>query len=423
MAEIHDTFLELGSVDSAHERHGDGKSSSISTTTKTNVHTNTSEVTVSITVSKTCKRVIYVSIALSVAALMGVLLVVLSSSSDSRVVTINVPVWKSSATLDYSIFREGRNSELVRAISVVGGGTDEDRNTEANLQHYILGSEGIDDAVNHAVNNMFPFFGRITSENLSVYENGEPQPIFGSFPIVSTSVQSETDSSWEFSLLNRAWRGNITSVTANVVTFQAVERKINSNHAPTTYILDYSLDVGAGFLGHMTLTETQANPTKKRQEKKIFDLTLNKHSPAGSYSGKAFFVRATDILDRIYSNNDTMHTSMSKGNAESNETFSVGQHRKDGPWDFLVYSVDATVDCMKGNKASLTLTGMNNDGSVAPIALDKSFARCVQETASTGTIAQPLTPQYIVSAKLAGGSTTLRLRIAGGLLYTYTVKP
>ena len=84
----------------------------------------------------------------------------------------------------------------------------------------------MDDAVNHAVNNMFPFFGRVTLDNLSVYENGEPQPIFGTFPIVSTR---KGDVSWDFSLLGKAWRGRITSVTPSVVTFQAEERMESEN--------------------------------------------------------------------------------------------------------------------------------------------------------------------------------------------------
>ncbi len=276
----------------------------------------------------------------------------------------------------------------------------------------------MDDAVNHAVNNMFPFFGRVTLDNLSVYENGEPQPIFGTFPIVSTR---KGDVSWDFSLLGKAWRGRVTSVTPSVVTFQAVERAESENGEngdemaiDTTHTLDYSLDVAAGFVGHMTLIEIRmsadAAPTKTQT--KIFDMTLNKHLPAGSYVGKAFFVRATDIFERRYSNDST-----TKSNKNKNETFSVGQHRKDGSWDFLVYSVDATVACMEGNKATLTLTGVG-DGVTR---MDKSFARCVKEAATTGTIAQPIAAQYKVSTQLLGKSTALRLRVAGGLLYTYTV--
>ena len=78
---------------------------------------------------------------------------------------ITIPKWGRGAVFDYSVYTwEGagreKSSQLVKAINV----------GEDTAKHqYTLGSDTLEDAVEHAVRNGFPFFGRVTTEDLRVY--------------------------------------------------------------------------------------------------------------------------------------------------------------------------------------------------------------------------------------------------------------
>ncbi len=326
-------------------------------------------------VTRTCKRrALFAVVCVAAAAAAAALAVALRAPPETPAPNILVPEWKTGATLDYSLFTAaaGGRSELVRAV-----------NTGRDTGHYVLASDTMEDAVSHAVENNFPFFGRVSVDNLSVYENGIPQRIFGSFPITSPVVAGE----WTFSLLGRKWQARATRVTTASVTFRATSPSAT---------LDYSLDVRAGFIGHMRLTDTAGV--------RLLDISLN--NADDGYSGDAFFVRATDLFDQTF-------------NSTRAATLSVGAHRSDGDWDMLVYSLDVNVDCdaSQGSMASVTLEEAHGGAS----RLDKSFARCVEEQATTGTVTKPLSDEYRVAVVAAGRRTALRLRIAGGLLHKYTV--
>ena len=62
---------------------------------------------------------------------------------------------------------------------------------------YMLGISSEAEAQRHAVINHNPFLGRVTMDGLSVYENGDPQPVFN-FPW-------EIGNTWEFRLLGQDW--------------------------------------------------------------------------------------------------------------------------------------------------------------------------------------------------------------------------
>merc|ERR1711920_547036 len=134
---------------------------------------------------------------------------------------------------------------------------------------------------------------------------------------------------------------------------------------------------------------------------------LHDYKPNG-FKGTAFFVRATDIFD----------ASWSATSQQEEQSFAAGQHRTDGPWDMLVYVADVDVGCGDGtNAASLKLSG--NKSQIA--SLDRTFAACKTGQTELGTIKQPLDGTYKVTVSLSGSSTAMRLRVAGGLLFNYTV--
>ena len=75
---------------------------------------------------------------------------------------------------------------------------------------YMLGISSEREAQRHAVINHNPFLGRVTIDALSVYENGDPQPVFN-FPW----TEEET---WQFTLLGENWMAETTgSINGKVI--------------------------------------------------------------------------------------------------------------------------------------------------------------------------------------------------------------
>ena len=69
---------------------------------------------------------------------------------------------------------------------------------------YMLAISSEREAKRHAVLNHNPFLGRITHDNLSAYENGEPQSVLN-FPL-------ELGKSWSFTLLGIDWSTEVSGV-------------------------------------------------------------------------------------------------------------------------------------------------------------------------------------------------------------------
>ena len=69
---------------------------------------------------------------------------------------------------------------------------------------FMLGISSEGEAQRHAVINHNPFLGRVTMDGLSVYENGEPQPVFN-FP------WDEGDT-WSFTLLGQDWVAKTSNI-------------------------------------------------------------------------------------------------------------------------------------------------------------------------------------------------------------------
>lgn len=326
---------------------------------------------------------------------------------------LRVPEWETGATFDYSFTRLQRGpsgawqnvSKSVRAV-----------NTGKNpaTHQYMLAADQAERALEHAVLNGFPFFGRVASSDLGVYEDGAPQPLFGFWPIKAPSGLPESVAPWHFRLFQIDWQGVVVGFEpkgghngAPLIKFQASERS-SVRGAAGNHFLKYELDLGAGFLKHLSLSDLVTGETQ-------LEMKLDAFQPTG-FKGTAYFVRATDLFDGAWPSN----TSVAPSETEANEfgtAFDIGQHRTDGAWDMLVYVSHVTVGCDETSAASVKLTGR---GSLR-VALDHSFAACQTDAASYGTILQPRDEEYGVAVSLTGAKTRMRLRIAGGFWYNYTI--
>ena len=78
---------------------------------------------------------------------------------------------------------------------------------------FMLGISSEAEAQRHAVINHNPFLGRVTMDGLSVYENGEPQPVFN-FPW-------EVGNTWNFRLLGQDWSASTDNIYNGEVTVSA----------------------------------------------------------------------------------------------------------------------------------------------------------------------------------------------------------
>ena len=89
-----------------------------------------------------------------------------------------------------------------------------------------------------------------------------------------------------------------------------------------------------------------------------------------------------------------------------------------------MHVIDARVDCAAGSAAARAASAAAASSSARP-AIVRRLAACQDESGALGTIvateSAPLDEAYTVSAEITGNATRLRLRVAGGLLYTYTV--
>jgi hypothetical protein len=282
-------------------------------------------------------------------------------------------------------------------------------------------------AVEHAVLNGFPFFGRITADHLAVYENGVPQRMFGSWPI-TPAEDDQPASSWEFALFGVDWTGRLIHYNANggvgnagLLVFEAKQRVIanvsgsSSGEQPVSS-LAYTLDLGVGFLTELKRTDADGTP--------VLTMSLDDHTLSGYY-GEAYFVRASDLFDQRWSGGHGVDAGASEGGEVDGVDFELGTHDSGKAWDLLAYVADIKVGCSASDRASYTLVAQSDPNTPVIGAIGR---RCETAAVSVGTIGtvqetDELDPAYTVTVAVAGSESTVRLRVAGGLLFTYSVRP
>ena len=106
---------------------------------------------------------------------------------------------------------------------------------------FMLGISSEGEAQRHAVINHNPFLGRVTMDGLSVYENGDPQPVFN-FPWA-------VGNTWNFRLLGQDWSANTDNIYNGEVSVSATSSE--------DHTLSYVFSGREGFIKNLLWTDNE----------------------------------------------------------------------------------------------------------------------------------------------------------------------
>ena len=203
-----------------------------------------------------------------------------------------------------------------------GFGEDSTRLVVADIREedglFMLGISSEGEAQRHAVINHNPFLGRVTMDGLSVYENGDPQPVFN-FPW-------EVGNTWNFRLLGQDWIANTENIFNGEVTVTATSAE--------DHTLRYVFSGREGFIKSLLWTDNGG----------VDHLQMNLNEKKTDYSGDVFFYRAGDIHDNLYEENDQ----------EIYDTFLDEGYSPNEAWDTLVWYLDVEIS-QQGGSGSLSI--------------------------------------------------------------------
>lgn len=242
---------------------------------------------------------------------------------------------------------------------------------------YRLGISNVEGAQRHAVFNHNPFLGRVTQDGLSVFEEGEAQPVFN-FPWV-------VGDTWTFTLLGQQWSATTESIYDGVVDIEATS---SDGHR-----LEYSFSGRAGFLDSFVWMDDNGNEQLRMQ------LTQVKTG----YEGDVHFYRARDLLDSTYESNDN----------DVYDSFLDNGHPDGTNWDVLVWYIDVTV--ADGGSGSIT---MNDHTGASP--LFRAWGSGATESGAVGTVPSN-SGDYSLTVNLRGQSSMLHFRVAGAAVTQWTL--
>jgi len=244
---------------------------------------------------------------------------------------------------------------------------------------YMLAISSLTEARRHAVLNHNPFLGRITHSDLSAFENGISQPVL-KFPI-------EMGESWTFTLFSTEWTASVTGVSGDSATIAA--------SALDGSRLDYVYDGDVGFFSSF-IWKDQTGAERLR---------MMLSDQGKGHTGDVYFVRGGDLFSETWEDTGT--------DLEFRDTFLVSDHPSDGEWDEMIYFIDA--ECGSGSAISLTLRD-----HLSVSALERIWGPGASEMGTLGTIPYP-SGEYTLTATFTGGSTFLRVMIAGGITSSWSI--
>jgi hypothetical protein len=285
-----------------------------------------------------------------------------SDSEDFAVDSVEKPGWQVGDwwlyTFETSQFGEDTARLVVTEI-------DEDESL------YMLGISSEREAQRHAVINHNPFLGRVTIDALSVYENGDAQPVFN-FPW----TEGET---WEFTLLGENWMAETTgSINGKVI----VEATSDSGHS-----MEYHFDGKHGFIDYFVWMD--------QDDELQFRMSLT--NTGSDYTGDVWFIRATDLKDRLFEG---------PLDGEVTDTFVDSGHPSGIDFNYYVFYIDVSIP-------------MGGSGTIS--VKDHVGNSVLTRTYTAGTQSQELatipsrTDEYTLEATLTGGQSSIHFMIAGGI--------
>ena len=244
---------------------------------------------------------------------------------------------------------------------------------------FMLGISSEGEAQRHAVINHNPFLGRVTMDGLSVYENGEPQPVFN-FPWT-------VGNTWEFRLLGQQWTASTDNIYNGEVTVSA---QSDEGHE-----LDYVFTGREGFIKTLVWQDNEGNE----------NLRMNLNQKKTGYSGDVFFYRAGDLHDNMYEENDQ----------EIYDSFFDEGYSSNEAWDTLVWYLDVEIDD-KGGSGSLTISDQQDGTS----PLSRAWGNGATEKGSFGTIPSK-TGEHRITLTLQGETSFVHLKVAGALVRSWSL--
>ena len=294
-----------------------------------------------------------------------------SSGDDSAMSDFEVPIWETGDWWLYTFSTPDYSDDTARLV--VASTSEEDGTA------YMLAISSLTEARRHAVLNHNPFLGRMTHSELGAFENGVAQSVL-SFPL-------EEGNTWSFTLFSKEWDAFVSDISGSTAVIIATSSDGSR--------LDYVFDSEVGFFYSFTWKD-ELGGTKLRMM--LSDRGIG-------HSGDVYFVRGGDLFSDTWED---------PGNdIEIRDTFLVSDHPSDGEWDEMIYFIDA--DCGSGSSISLTL---RDHMSVS--ALERIWGPGASEMGTLGTIPYP-SGEYTLTATFTGGSTFLRVRVAGGITQSWAL--
>ena len=242
---------------------------------------------------------------------------------------------------------------------------------------FMLGISSEGEAQRHAVINHNPFLGRVTMDGLSVYENGDPQPVFN-FPW-------EIGSTWDFILLGQDWSATTDNIYNGEVTVSATSSE--------GHMLDYVFSGRQGFVKSFIWVNDEG----------VENLRMTLNLKDTGYKGDVFFYRAGDIHDNLYEENDQ----------EIYDTFADDGYSPNEAWDTLVWYLD--VEISQGGSGSLSL---KDHQGASP--LTRAWGSGATEKGSFGTIPSNA-GEHSLTITVRGADSFIHLRVAGALVRSWTL--
>ena len=284
---------------------------------------------------------------------------------------IGAPTWEIGDWWLYTFSTPDFSDDTTR---LVVSSTSEEEGTA-----YMLAISSLTEARRHAVLNHNPFLGRITHNDLGTFENGVAQPVL-SFPL-------EEGKMWSFSLFSTEWSAFVSGVSGSTAVIVATSSDGSR--------LDYVFNGEVGFFSSF-IWKDQAGTDNLRMM--LADTGVG-------HTGDVYFVRGGDLFSDLWHDTGT--------DFEFRDTFLVDDHPNDGEWDEMIYFLDAE----SGSGSSISMT-LRDHMSVS--ALSGFWGPGASEMGTLGIIPYP-SEEYTLTATFTGGSTYLRLMIAGGITQSWSL--
>lgn len=296
-----------------------------------------------------------------------------ADSADEKDTTTDdqkqLPVWEIGDNWLYTFITPQFGEDSARLVVA-------DVRTDDGLFMLGISSEG--EAQRHAVINHNPFLGRVTMDGLSVYENGDPQPVFN-FPWA-------VGNSWNFRLLGQDWTATTNNIYNGDVTVSATSTEDHE--------LSYVFSGSQGFIKSLLWTDNEG----------IDHLEMNLNQKKTGYTGDVFFYRAGDIHDNLYEENDQ----------EIYDTFLDDGYSPNEAWDTLVWYLDVEIS-QQGGSGSLSI---KDHQGASP--LTRAWGAGSTEKGSFGTIPSN-SGDHSITVTVRGQDSFVHLKVAGALVRSWTL--